>query len=242
MPSILSCTEISKTFRRATLPSVLLQDHLLRWRLHRKQQHVQALQNVSLSLRTGEWLGLYGPNGGGKTTLLRILAGLMRPDAGSVYRGGTLSCFFDLGVGFHPERTAEENIRFHNLLHGISGRESSRRMREILDFAGLGMFEQWPFKCYSTGMKLRLAFAAIAHIDADIYLLDEVMAVGDREFQDRCKDYLQSMKRRGKAVILVSHSLPSLEEICDRVLFLERGRIEREESVVPISHAVSALG
>lgn len=238
--AILTCTNLTKVFERSVIPSVMFQDKVLRWRAHRERWSVHALENVSLALQRGEWLGLYGHNGSGKTTLMRILASLMEPDSGSVEIRGTMSCFFDLGVGFHLERTAEENISFHQLLHGVPRSAIRERTEAIVAFSGIGSHRDLPLKCYSTGMKLRLAFAAVAHIDADIYLFDEILAVGDQAFQDQCWAHLRTMKAQGKSVILVNHGLGDLRDICDRIVFLEHGCVKGMEMVE--NNAVSPHG
>ncbi|HRH93701.1 MAG TPA: ATP-binding cassette domain-containing protein [Candidatus Peribacteria bacterium] len=231
MKTALSCTGLQKRFRHATVPTSLLQDRILRWRKHRKQWTHDAVKDVSLSVAPGEWVGVYGPNGSGKTTLLKMLAGLLPPDAGTIRRDGSMTCFFELGVGFHPERTAAENVVMHGLLHGLSNGEIRRQTDDIIRFAGVESHRDLPIKCFSLGMQLRLGFAAAAHIDSDIYLFDEILAVGDVEFQDQCWERLHAMKGAGKSAILVSHGIEDLQKICDRILFIENGAIVREERV-----------
>lgn len=225
---ILSCTGIHKYFEYPVVPTKLFQDRVLRARKHREKWRVHALNDVSLHVMPGEWMGVYGPNGSGKTTLLRILGKLLEPDAGTVDRQGHLSCFFTLGVGFHPERLASENIYFHGLLHGMSPRETTALTEQIIDFAGVRSHAHLPLKCYSMGLQMRLAFAAMAHVAADVYLLDEVLSVGDREFQERCTAHMQRMKAQGKAAILVLHDEDVLRKYCDRVLYLAEGKVTGE--------------
>ncbi len=234
MKPVLACTGIRKRFRQATIPSSLLQDRLLKWRTQKRHWTHDALKDVSMAVRPGEWVGIYGPNGSGKTTLLRILAGLLPADGGTVVRNGDMACFFDLGVGFHPERTAAENIHMHGLLHGLSGAEIRRQTESIIRFAGVESHRDLPLKCYSMGMQLRLGFASATHIDADVYLFDEILAVGDREFRTRCWSKLEDMKRAGKTVLLVSHSMDDMERVCDRILFIENGAIVREQIVATV--------
>lgn len=227
----LSCTGISKTFMQAVNPSSMLQDRILRWRKHREYWTLKAIDNLSLSVSEGEWVGIYGANGSGKTSLLRILAGLMPPDEGEVRSSGRMSCFFELGVGFHPERSATENIYLHGLLHGHPPAVIRAQTEHIIRFAGVESHRDLPIKCYSTGMSMRLAFAAASITDADIYLFDEILAVGDARFREICKEHLLGLKRKGKTALIVNHGIADLREFCDRILYLEKGAIIREEIV-----------
>ncbi len=223
--SAISCTGLCKTFRRAVYPSVHLQDHLLhRWR-HREQWSIDALTDVDLHVQRGEWVGLYGPNGSGKTTLLRIIAGLLPADRGSVDVRGRLSAFLGLGTGFHPDRSCTENVYLHGLLHGLPPRSIRSQMDRVLEFAGIASHRDLPVQCLSTGMQLRLAYAASAFVPAEIALLDESLAVGDATFQETCRTHLREMKRVGRTVLLVSHDHGELERVCDRIVYLEQGKL-----------------
>jgi|CXWL01.1.fsa_nt_gi ABC-type polysaccharide/polyol phosphate transport system ATPase subunit len=226
---ILSCTGITKSYERSVIESVMLQERLLKWGLQRKRVIVHALQGISVALHRGEWLGIYGHNGSGKTTLLRILAGLLQADTGEVFQGGSMSCFFELGIGFHPERKAEENIYLHGLLQGFSRKDIRKMTDRIIEFAGIQSHVDLPIKCYSTGMKMRLAFAAAAQVESDIYLLDEVLAVGDVAFQYQCLMHMRAMREAGKTVVLVAHGYDALQNFCDRILTLEHGRIIKDD-------------
>lgn len=237
---VIEATGVSKSYERAIISSVHLQDRLLKWRLQRRKFTVHALREISVSVRKGEWVGIYGHNGSGKTTLLRILAGLLQSDTGTVERRGSLSCFFELGIGFHPERRAEENIYIHGLLQGYSRKEIRIMTQEIIAFAGIGEFLDLPIKCYSTGMRMRLAYAAAAQLDRDIYLLDEVMAVGDAQFQSQCHEHLHALKRAGKTAVLVSHMESELQSLCDRILYIDHGVIVSEQ-VVQAAEPVLAM-
>lgn len=235
MQPVLSCTGVHKIFLQAKVPSAMLQDHVLRRSLLKERMTIEAVSDASLALIPGEWIGLYGPNGSGKTTFLRILGGLLYHERGLVERNGQLSCFLGLGTGFHPERTARENVYFHGLLHGLSDSEISAMIPDVIAFAGTETHQDLPLKCYSSGMQLRLAFSAAVHIDADVYLFDELLAVGDREFQKKCEAKLLELKTKGAAAIIVSHDREQLERLCDRVLEMESGKIH-----TPIQSLVSA--
>lgn len=225
----IECIGIQKTFVQRTIPMDRLQDRIRRFGRRGYDMHVEALKPTTVKVKRGEWLGLFGPNGSGKTTFMKIVAGLHEPDSGSVICRGTLSSFFDLGIGFHLERPAHENIRLHGLLHGLSSSEIRRMTDDILAFADIGEFSNLPLKCYSTGMHLRLAFAASSAIDADIYLFDEILAVGDTNFQEKCRVYLQKLREKKKTVIIVSHGKESLAQMTDRILFFEKGQIKNTQ-------------
>ena len=235
-----SCTGIGKRFTKYVFPSEMLQDRILRWRRHKRRWTHTALREVELAIEQGEWVGLSGPNGSGKTTLLRILAGLMPPDSGTVKINGKLSCFFELGVGFHPEKSAVENIYLHGLIHGLHPDVIRRKTDEIIERAGVRTHRDLPFKCYSQGMKMRLAFITTMRTESDIYFLDEIFAVGDEEFQKICREELRLLKENGKTVVLVLHELKELRNICDRIVFLENGEICKEETVLPPAPTTSA--
>lgn len=223
---MLECRDISKTYRRNAIPTMRLQDELLFWHRRHTAVEIHALKPASLSVEKGEWIGIYGPNGSGKTTFMKILAGILRPDTGNVTAAGSMSAFFELGIGFHPERQATENIRINALLSGMRSSEIEELVQKVLAFADIGEHAELPLKCYSTGMRLRLAFAVSAQMDADIYLFDEILAVGDFEFQEKCVAHLQSLKEQGKTVILVSHSYPALLKFCDRIMLFEKGTMK----------------
>jgi ABC-type polysaccharide/polyol phosphate transport system ATPase subunit len=157
-----------------------------------------------------------------------MLAGLMVPDRGRIRRHGSISNF-ELGIGFHPERNAQENIYLHGLLQGMSPKEIGRVMQRTLEFADIGKHAALPMKCLSTGMAMRLSFAAAAQVNADIYLFDEVLAVGDEQFVHRCFAYLQALRRSGKTAVIVSHDLNGLLKLCDRVVFFDQGRITGQQ-------------
>lgn len=236
-PPILSCEHIQKTFTQTLIPVRNLQERALRAFRRSEHWNATALDDVSLRVASGEWVGIYGPNGCGKTTLLRVLAGLLLPDAGTVERSGVLSCFFDLSIGFHDERTAAENIRMHALLQGVDTARIAQILERARVFADIGAHWNLPLKCYSSGMRLRLGFAATTASPGEILLLDEILAVGDSTFQLRCWARLMALKKSGRSAVIVSHSLQDLQALCDRVLFLEHGRIIREEDTRAIQQS-----
>jgi ABC-type polysaccharide/polyol phosphate transport system ATPase subunit len=196
---------------------------------HREQlEKFWALREVDLTVRKGECLGLIGPNGSGKSTLLRIMASIFRPTAGGVVVRGRVAPMIELGVGFHPDLTGQENVYLNTSLYGLSRRETDRIYQAIVGFSELAEFIDVPVKNYSTGMYARLGFSVAVHLEPDILLIDEVLAVGDEHFQQKCLQRMGELRQRGTTTILVSHSMPTIERMCDRVCLLVRGRLEAE--------------
>jgi len=183
----------------------------------------QALQDVTFSVEEGEMLGIIGENGSGKSTLLKILAGIMRPTSGRISVNRRLTPFLELGVGFNPEFTAVENIRTYATIMGLSKREINGKIDDILEFAGLETFRDAKLKNFSSGMQVRLAFSTAIQTDPEILLMDEVLAVGDMEFQQKCMDVLNRYRNEGVTIVFVSHDLGSVRRFCDRTLLLRQG-------------------
>jgi len=189
-------------------------------------ESVAALSNVSFTVARGETFGVVGPNGCGKSTLLKLVAGLFKPTAGTLAVTGKVSALIELGAGFHPEISGRENVVINGVMLGLSRREIERKLPEIVAYSGLEDFIEEPVKTYSSGMYVRLGFAVAVHVDPDVLVVDEVLAVGDESFAHRCLDTIADFSRRGKTIFFVSHSLSLVEELCDRVLYLEHGRVE----------------
>jgi len=197
-------------------------------RFFRKQYNYHdfdAVHNVSFTVPAGQVLGIIGRNGSGKSTLLKIIAGVYRPTLGRVDVHGQVAPLIELGAGMHGELTGRENILLNGLMMGYSKRQMLDRERSIIDFAEIGDFIDVPVKQYSSGMYMRLAFSVATEIDPDILVIDEILAVGDAPFQDKCFDRLRRFRESGKTILLVSHSLDQIEKICDRCLVLDRGRL-----------------
>ena len=187
---------------------------------------LQVLDNVSFNVKKGESFGIVGRNGSGKTTLLRILSHIYQPDNGSVETNGTVIPVLALGLGFHPELTAIRNIYQSSILLGISKNEISEKIDDIIKFAGLEKFADTKIKNFSSGMSMRLAFATAVQVDPAVLLLDEVIAVGDINFQKKCLEVMMNFKKRGKSIVLVSHNPSDIELLCDRAMFVKDGHIE----------------
>ena len=185
---------------------------------------LKALQDVSFEVQPGEFFGIVGRNGSGKSTLLKCLAGIYGADSGGLYVNGRLSAFIELGVGFNPDLAARDNVLLNATMLGLSPREARKRFDAIIDFAELGDFVDLKVKNYSSGMLVRLAFAVMTQVDADIMLIDEVLAVGDAAFQQKCFDEFERIHQSGKTVLLVTHDMSSVNRFCQRAMLLEKGR------------------
>jgi lipopolysaccharide transport system ATP-binding protein len=194
----------------------------------------RALDDVSLQVQPGETLGLVGANGAGKSTLLKLIARVIAPTRGRVVTRGRVASLIELGVGFHPELTGSDNVRFAAAMLGMSTADLALRWDRIVDFAGIGPFMETPVKRYSSGMLARLGFSVAAHIDADILVVDEVLGVGDADFQRRSYDRLRELRRSGAAVLFVSHNLALVSQLCQRAVHLEGGRIVDQGDAVGV--------
>ena len=187
--------------------------------------HFTALDDVSFAVEPGEFFGIVGRNGSGKSTLLKCLAGIYRVDRGDIYVRGRLSTFIELGVGFNPDLAARDNVILNGIMLGLTPREARRRVDAVIEFAELEDFTELKLKNYSSGMQVRLAFSVMIQVDADILLIDEVLAVGDAAFQQKCFDVFHGLKDAGKTILFVTHDMASVKRFCDRALLLEQGSV-----------------
>lgn len=184
-----------------------------------------ALQNISFTVYKGECMGVIGRNGAGKSTLLGLIAGVLKPDSGKVIVNGRVSPLLELGAGFHPELTGRENIVLNGVLMGMTKKEVFKKMDKIIAFSELEEFIDQPLRTYSSGMVARLAFSVVAHLDPDILLIDEILAVGDINFQKKCLDKMQEFRQNGVTMVFVSHAIEQVKEICDRAMWIDNHRI-----------------
>jgi ABC-type polysaccharide/polyol phosphate transport system ATPase subunit len=231
MPSVTNAIEVvdvRKVYRRygrrrqfATLKSAILSGTFLKD--IRPDEVFNALGGVTFSVRSGCTFGIIGRNGSGKSTMLKLVAGITKPNSGSVRVDGRISALIELGAGFHPEISGRENIFINGIMLGLSKREVTRRFDEIVAFAELEDFIDAPVKTYSSGMYMRLGFAVAIHVDPDVLLVDEVLAVGDESFTHKCLDKFGEFRRRGKTILLVTHSLGLVEKFCDEAMWLDAG-------------------
>jgi ABC-type polysaccharide/polyol phosphate transport system ATPase subunit len=216
-------TSVSKSFRIPHEQRTYIKEYFLHPFRRTTYERNDALRDVSFRVQPGEFFGIVGPNGSGKSTLLRILAGIYVPDRGRVRVNGLLSPFIELGVGFNPELNARDNIRVNTALAGLPKRQLDAKFDEILAFSELERFVDQKLKNYSSGMLMRLAYSIAIQIPFDVLLLDEVLAVGDEAFQDKCFATFDRFKEEGKTVVLVTHALDLLSRFADRVLRLDHG-------------------
>ena len=184
-----------------------------------------ALKHVNLHIDAGTTIGLIGPNGSGKSTLLKAIGGIIQPTTGSVQRRGQMAALLELGAGFHPDLTGRENVYLNASIMGLSRRQTENHFEEILEFSGIGEFIDTQVKFYSSGMYVRLAFAVAVHVDPDLLLVDEVLAVGDEAFQSKCLDKIRSFQDEGRTIVLVSHTLSQITSMCSRAIVLARGSV-----------------
>ena len=184
-----------------------------------------ALTDVSFDVRRGQFVGVIGNNGSGKSTLLKVLTGILRPNRGRIVIDGRISSLLELGAGFHSEYTGRENVHLYGTLLGLTRREVSRHYRSIVEFSELGDFMDMPVKNYSSGMYVRLGFAVAVHLDPEILLVDEVLAVGDANYQQKCFEHLHELRRNGSTIVLVSHEMSQISRYCERAIWLDHGRL-----------------
>jgi lipopolysaccharide transport system ATP-binding protein len=233
---------VSKRFR---IPhekkTTILQNILGVIRRQFEYEELWALRDVSFAIKQGETFGILGKNGSGKTTLLKILAKVLYPDSGSVIINGMVAPFLELGVGFQPELTAKENVYIYSSILGVSRKEVARNYDEIFEFAELKKFENMKLKNLSSGMSLRLAFSTAIHACPDIMLMDEVFAVGDAAFKEKCVDKIHEFQKQGTSIVFVSHALDTVKSLCDRSVLLHNGRVAAlgaTEEVIASYHAM----
>jgi ABC-2 type transport system ATP-binding protein len=193
-----------------------------------KYDEFWALKGVSFSVQKGESMGIIGRNGAGKSTIFKLISGVLTPERGKVVVKGRISPLIELEAGLHPELTGLENIYLNGAIYGMNREAVDEKLEEIIDFSGLGQFVHLPLRTYSSGMHARLGFSLAVNVDTDVLLIDEVLAVGDAEFREKCYDKIRQLKRKGVTIVYVSHQLKTVVELCDRAIWLEKGEIKME--------------
>ncbi len=187
---------------------------------------VHALKDVSFTIQKGETVAIIGRNGAGKSTMLKIIAGVSSPTEGTVHVNGLVSPLIELGAGFHPELSGRENIFLNGVIMGLTEEYIKSKFEEIVAFSEISEFIDMPVKYYSSGMYMRLAFSVAIHVNPDILLIDEILSVGDVSFQKKCLDKMHEFKKSGKTIIFISHALPQIEQFCERVIYIKDGAVE----------------
>lgn len=218
---------VSKKFRIPKEKKLTLFEHLtgLLGSGAASYDEFMALQDVNFTVRHGETFGVIGPNGCGKSTLLKVLAGVLYPDSGRVKIKGKIAPFLELGVGFQPELSARDNVYLYGAIMGLTHKEVDCRYEEIMEFSELGRFKNMKLRNFSSGMYVRLAFATAIQTNPDVMLVDEVLSVGDESFQKKCGEKIDEIRKAGKTILLVSHSLATVRSLCSRCLLMNRGQV-----------------
>jgi ABC-2 type transport system ATP-binding protein len=225
-PVVIEARGLDKTFRVPSHRIDTLKERATNPFRKMEYRELRALRDVSFDVHKGEFFGIVGRNGSGKSTLLKIMAGIYRPDAGKVRMAGRVAPFIELGVGFNPELTARENVALNGVLFGLGRREARYNLDAVLDFAELRDFVELKIKNYSSGMMVRLAFAIMVQADADVMLIDEVLAVGDAAFGQKCMDVFYARRRAGRTIVLVTHDMATVQALCHRAMLLQDGELQ----------------
>ena len=208
---------VTKSFKIYYDKASTLKEHLLFWKRNENELYT-ALKDINLDIKKGETVGLIGVNGSGKSTLLKLMTKIIYPTKGEIITHGKLTSLLELGAGFHQDFTGRENIYFNAAIFGLTRQEIDKRLDEIIEFSELGEFIDNPVRTYSSGMYMRLAFSIAINVDAEILLIDEILAVGDQHFQEKCFNKLQELKESDKTIVIVSHSLDQIENLCTRAI------------------------
>lgn len=204
-----------------------LKERLVFWNRKKADERV-VLRNINLDIKKGETVALIGTNGSGKSTLLKLMTKIIYPNEGKIITNGKLTSLLELGAGFHPDFTGRENIYFNASVFGLTRKEIDKRLDDIIEFSELGEFIDSPVRTYSSGMYMRLAFSVAINVDAEILLIDEILAVGDQHFQDKCYKKLEELKSSGKTIVIVTHDSNAVKNLCTRVIWIKDGIIERD--------------
>ena len=219
--------DVAKRFKIYYDRNRTLKERLL-FRKRNRYDERWVLKDISFDIEQGEAVGLVGENGCGKSTTLKLLSRILFPDRGAISVNGRVSCLIELGAGFHPDMNGIENIYLNAAMFGVGRKETSKRLDRIIAFSELEPFIENPIRTYSSGMYMRLAFSVAINVDADVLLIDEILAVGDMNFQEKCLAHLREIKERGATIVIVSHSLGQIEAFCDRSIWIDDGRVRAD--------------
>lgn len=257
MPSVIEITNLSKIYRLGEIGTGTLSHDLERWFKMKiigkedpfmkigetnnlikkgKREFVYSLKDVNLKINQGEALGIIGKNGAGKSTLLKIISRVTSPSSGKIKIKGRIASLLEVGTGFHPELTGRENIFLNGAILGMRKKEIIRKLDEIIDFSGVELYIDTPVKRYSSGMYVRLAFAVAAHLEPEILVVDEVLAVGDAQFQKKCLGKMDDVARGGRTILFVSHNMAAIENLCQRTIWLDEGKLLKDAKTHEVIH------
>lgn len=218
---------MSKSFKLYYDKPNTLKERLVFWNKTKKEIHT-VLKNINIDIKKGETVALIGTNGSGKSTLLKLMTKIIYPTKGEVVTRGKLTSLLELGAGFHPDFTGRENIYFNASIFGLTKKEIESKINDIIEFSELGDFIDNPVRTYSSGMYMRLAFSVAINVDAEILLIDEILAVGDQHFQDKCFEKLEELKESDKTIVIVSHSLGAIKKLCNRAIWIYDGQVRED--------------
>ena len=221
--------DVDKSFKVYYDKANTLKERILFWNRNRHEVR-EVLSDITLTIKRGETVALVGVNGSGKSTLLKLMTQIIYPDKGTIKTYGKLVSLLELGAGFHPDFSWRENIYFNASIFGLSKKEIDERLDDIIAFSELGEYIDNPVRTYSSGMYMRLAFSIAINVDAEILLIDEILAVGDQHFQERCYEKMMELKKEGKTMVFVTHSMSAVKKFCDRAVWLSNGRIRMDGS------------
>lgn len=221
---------VYKTFEIYMDKANSLKEKLLFWKRNKKEKR-EVLKDINLSIKEGEAVALIGVNGSGKSTLLKLMTKIIYPNKGKITVNGKLTSLLELGAGFHPDFSGRENIYFNASIFGLTRKQIDDRLNDIIEFSELGPYIDNPVRTYSSGMYMRLAFSVAINVDADILLVDEILSVGDQHFQEKCINKMKELKKQGKTMVFVTHSLGSARKLCDRAIWLNKGTLQMDGDV-----------
>ncbi len=220
--------DVDKSFKLYYDKATTLKERIL-FRKRNNYEKKEILSDIRLTIKKGETVALIGVNGSGKSTLLKLMTKIIYPNKGKIIINGKLTSLLELGAGFHPDFSGRENIYFNASIFGLTRVEIDKRIDKIIEFSELGTFIDNPVRTYSSGMYMRLAFSVAINVDADILLIDEILAVGDQHFQDKCFEKLRELKKEGKTIVIVTHDMNAVRNLCDRAIWLYNGRVKLDD-------------
>ena len=224
---VIDVKNVSKHFNVYYDKANTLKERAIFWKRNNHEVR-EVLNDVNVQIKAGETVALIGVNGSGKSTLLKLMTKIIYPNAGEIEVNGKLTSMLELGAGFHPDFSGMENIYFNASIFGLSKKEIDSRLNDIIEFSELREFIDNPVRTYSSGMYVRLAFSIAINVDADILLIDEILSVGDRHFQDKCFKKMQELKKEGRTIVLVTHDINAAKRLCDRTIWLNNGKIQMD--------------